>query len=209
MLLEAANPPAEQVSYCLARATDFDYPEHVRLFLKAGADPNFRIQWDGLRTQLHKAVYLWRSIEIVRMLIDAGGDVNAIDEHDSILRSAIRNGDKEVASLLKLRGARDEQASENSGSSRAIGSHSASPRHATTSAPSIACSMPGPTPTAPPRRIERRRYTGRRGAGGSTRCGASSNVMPIFTGSIPTAAMRWERRSTDPPIASTPRAGRG
>jgi ankyrin repeat protein len=113
MLLERGNPPAEQISYCVGRATDFEYPAQVALFIKAGADPNLIISWDGKRTQLHKAVYLGRSAQIVRMLIDAGGDVNAVDENGvSVLRSAIRNGDAAVIDLLRSRGARDEGVTE-------------------------------------------------------------------------------------------------
>jgi hypothetical protein len=113
LLLERGNPPADQVLFCLGRATDFEYPAHVALYLKAGADPNFRIKWDGLRTQLHKSVYLPRSVEIVRMLIDAGGDVNATDEHGvSILRSAVRNGDPHVVNLLRSHGAQDQNITE-------------------------------------------------------------------------------------------------
>lgn len=109
LLLLRGNPPGDQVTYCLGRATDFNYPEQVALFLKAGADPNFRINWDGLRTQLHKAVYLGRSAEIVKMLINAGGDVNAtVDGGVSVLRSAIRNGDAAVVDLLRSHGAQDE-----------------------------------------------------------------------------------------------------
>jgi len=108
LVLQRGNSPIQQVKYCLARATDFDYPEHVRLFLAAGADPNFRLNWGGARTQLHKAVYLGRSAQIIRMLIDAGGDVNAVDEHGiSILRSVVRNGDVEVIEILRLHGAED------------------------------------------------------------------------------------------------------
>jgi hypothetical protein len=85
------------------------YPEHVWLFLAAGADPNEPINWSGLRSHLQKAVYLDRPIEIVRMLIDAGGDVNSVDGHGgSILRSAVRNGNAAVIQLLRSRGARDE-----------------------------------------------------------------------------------------------------
>jgi len=111
LLLSEGNPPADHVTYCLGRATDFEYPDHVALFLKAGADPNSRINWDGLRTQLHKAVYLGRSSDIVKMLIDAGGDVNAVDERGvSVLRSAGRNGDQAVVELLRSRGARGDGA---------------------------------------------------------------------------------------------------
>lgn len=113
LLLERGKPPLEQIKYCLGRATDFEYPEHIALLLAAGADPNFRINWDGQRTHLHKAVYLDRSVEIVRMLIDAGSDVNAIDESGiSVLRCAVRNGNAPVVALLRSRGAREDGVNE-------------------------------------------------------------------------------------------------
>jgi ankyrin repeat protein len=109
LVLELGSPPLDQVKYCLARATDFEYPAHVALFLAAGADPNARVSWDGNRTHLHKAVYVGRSLEVVRLLIDAGGDVNAIDDRGvSILRTAVRGGNPDVIELLRSRGARDD-----------------------------------------------------------------------------------------------------
>jgi ankyrin repeat protein len=109
LILSRGKPPADHVTYCLGRATDFEYPQHVALFLKAGADPNFRINWDGLRTHLHKSVYLGRSSAIVKLLIDAGGDVNALDDRGvSVLRSAMRNGNRAVVELLRSHGARDD-----------------------------------------------------------------------------------------------------
>jgi hypothetical protein len=108
LLLERGKPPIQQVKYCLGRATDFEYPRHIALLLAAGADPNFRVNWDGERTQLHKAVYLDRSVEIIRMLVDGGGDVNAVDQRGiSVLRSAVRNGNEQVVALLRSRGAVD------------------------------------------------------------------------------------------------------
>lgn len=113
LLLERGKPPLQQIKYCLGRATDFEYPQHIALLLAAGADPNFRINWDGERTQLHKAVYLDRSIEIIRMLVDAGGEVNAVDERGiSVLRSAVRNDNAQVIALLRSHGARDDGVSE-------------------------------------------------------------------------------------------------
>ncbi|HTV47396.1 MAG TPA: ankyrin repeat domain-containing protein [Phycisphaerae bacterium] len=113
LILAHGKPPIDQVKYCLGRTLDFEYPEHVALFLKAGADPNFRTNWNGVRTHLHKAVYLGRSVSIVKMLIDAGGDVNAVDERGiSILRSAVRNGVPDVVNLLRAVGAHDENMTE-------------------------------------------------------------------------------------------------
>ena len=61
LILSRGKPPIDQVKDCLGRAIDFEYPEHIALFLAAGADPNFRTQWSGQRTHLHKAVHLGRS----------------------------------------------------------------------------------------------------------------------------------------------------
>ncbi len=109
LLLSRGEPPLEQVKYCLGRALDFEYPDHIAAFLAAGADPNFRAQWCGARTQLHKAVYQGRSARIIEQLVDAGGDVNARDGHGtSVLRTAVRIGNPEVVALLRAHGARDE-----------------------------------------------------------------------------------------------------
>lgn len=109
LLFSRGNPPLDQIKYCLGRALDFEYPEHVAAFLAAGADPNFRVGWAGARTQLHKAVYQGRSAPIVELLINAGGDVNARDGHGaSILRTAVRIGNRDVIDLLRSRGAHDE-----------------------------------------------------------------------------------------------------
>jgi len=113
LILTRGKPPIDHVKYCLGRALDFEYSEHVALFLKAGADPNFRTNWDGIRSHLHKAVYLSRSVDCVKILIDAGGDVNAVDEHGvSVLRSAVRNGDQDMVNLLRSDGAHDENITE-------------------------------------------------------------------------------------------------
>ena len=109
LVLSRGKPPIDQVKYCLARPLDFEYPEHVAAFLAAGADPNFRMNWDGPRSLLHKAVYQGRSAQVVQLLVDAGGDVNAIDDRGiSVLRSAVRNGDTSVIRLLRDLGARDD-----------------------------------------------------------------------------------------------------
>jgi ankyrin repeat protein len=113
LILTRGKPSVEQVKYCLGRALDFEYPKHVELFLAAGADPNYRIPWSGRRTHLHKAVYSDRSVGIVRMLLDAGGDVQASDDRGiSVLRSAVRNGNREIVNLLKSLGVIDESITE-------------------------------------------------------------------------------------------------
>src|SRR5262245_18173409 len=107
-LLLEARPPlhAKRVSYCLARMVDFENPAGVELYLRHGADPDFRIPWMHDRTHLHRAVVYGRSLAIVRSLVEAGGDPNARDDLGlTPLRSAVRNGREDVAGLLLGAGA--------------------------------------------------------------------------------------------------------
>src|SRR5262245_7850191 len=107
MLLEA-RPPVhpKRVSYCLARMIDFENPAGVELYLRHGADPNFRIPWMHDRTHLHRAVSYGRSLAIVRVLAEAGGDPNARDDLGlTPFRSAVRNRREDVAGLLLGAGA--------------------------------------------------------------------------------------------------------
>jgi ankyrin repeat protein len=105
MVLEH-KPPKAAIDYCLARATDYENPESVRAFLEFGADPNFPVCWKGRRTQAHKAVVAGRGAGIMKLLLDAGADANAVDEYGvSILRSAVRYGQEETVKLLEERGA--------------------------------------------------------------------------------------------------------
>ncbi len=107
-LLLEARPPLhpKRVSYCLARMLDFENPTGVELYLRHGADPNFRIPWMHDRTHLHRAVVYGRSLPIVRLLVEAGGDPNARDDLGlTPFRSAVRNGREDVARLLLGAGA--------------------------------------------------------------------------------------------------------
>src|SRR5262249_7930865 len=107
-LLLEARPPLhpKRVSYCLARMVDFENRAGVELYLRHGADPNFRIPWMHDRTHLHRAVVYGRSLPIVRLLVEAGGDPNARDDLGfTPFRSAVRNGREDVARLLLGAGA--------------------------------------------------------------------------------------------------------
>lgn len=105
-LLLDARPYPLCVSYCLGRALDFDYPEHVRLYLAAGADPNFRVPWQGSRTHLMKAVMEGRSPETIAALLDAGANPGARDDDGvAILQFAVRRGSEQVVDLLERAGA--------------------------------------------------------------------------------------------------------
>jgi ankyrin repeat protein len=109
LLLEASPPPhPKRVSYCLARMLDFENAAGVDLYLRHGADPDFRIPWMHDRTHLHRAVVYGRSLAIVRRLVEAGGDPNAPDDLGMTpYRSAVRHGREDLAALLREAGGRD------------------------------------------------------------------------------------------------------
>jgi hypothetical protein len=105
MVLEAGPHPL-RVSYCLARAVDFDNSAAQLLYLDHGADPNFRIPWLNNRTHLHKAVMFGRAPEVIGRMIERGADVNAIDDRgESVYQHAVRFGHPELAILLERHGA--------------------------------------------------------------------------------------------------------
>ena len=120
-LLLEARPPlhTRRVSYCLARMLDFENPDGVELYLRHGADANFRIPWMHDRTHLHRAVVYGRSLPIVRLLVEAGGDPDARDDLGlTPFRSAIRNGRDEVADCSGPGGRRIEPHRRRSGPGR-------------------------------------------------------------------------------------------
>lgn len=106
-LLLDAGPYPFCVSYCLGRSLDFARRgAHVRLYVEHGADPNFRVPWNGGRTHLQKAVTLGRAAETVSLLLDHGGDPDATDDHGvTTLGFAVRYGHGDLADLLTARGA--------------------------------------------------------------------------------------------------------
>jgi ankyrin repeat protein len=105
MVLEAGPHPL-RVSYCLARAVDFDNTPAILLYLDHGADPNFRIPWLNNRTHLHKSVIFGRAPEVIGRMIERGGDVNATDDRgESVYQHAVRFGHPELAILLERHGA--------------------------------------------------------------------------------------------------------
>ena len=94
----------------LIRAADRGYPEVVRRLLRTDirVDHVNNLGW----TALHEAVLLGDGsrvyVRVVRLLIDAGADVNKPSRHDGIrpLQHAARRGFTAVADALRAAGAR-------------------------------------------------------------------------------------------------------
>jgi ankyrin repeat protein len=91
-------------SNALKHMLDSEDCEGLQLLLDAGADPNETNEQGA--TALHWAVWRGRSLEIITTLLDHGADLNA-RRHDgrTSYALAILSGQKEVAALLKSRGA--------------------------------------------------------------------------------------------------------
>jgi uncharacterized protein len=90
-------------------AVDMDYREIVATLLAAGADVELRNSSETTGsvddTPLHCAAF-WGRDEIAKMLIDAGADVNALNERKSTpLHEADRTGSMTIAKLLLAHGA--------------------------------------------------------------------------------------------------------
>jgi ankyrin repeat protein len=88
----------------LRHILDYEHSEGVKLLLDAGADPNDPNEQGS--TPLHWAVWRGRSVEIITMLLDRGAGVSAKRKDGRTAYAlAILGGQKEVAALLKSRGA--------------------------------------------------------------------------------------------------------
>ncbi|KAL4203568.1 hypothetical protein AMTRI_Chr01g104540 [Amborella trichopoda] len=93
---------------CMAAALKKDHETEcrdlVRLLLGAGADPSAQELQHG-RTALHTAA-MANDVEMVKIILDAGVDVNIRDGHDMIpLHVALARGAKSCVGLLLSRGA--------------------------------------------------------------------------------------------------------
>jgi ankyrin repeat protein len=88
----------------LRHILDYEHSEGVQLLLDAGADPN-DINERG-DTALHWAVWRGRSVKIITMLLDRGADINGKRKDGRTAYAlAILGGQKEMAALLRSRGA--------------------------------------------------------------------------------------------------------
>ena len=88
----------------LKHILDREDSKGVQLLLDAGADPNGTNE--GGDTALHWAVWRGRSAEIITLLLDRGADVNAKRKDGRTPYAlAVLSGQKEIAALLKSRGA--------------------------------------------------------------------------------------------------------
>jgi len=94
-------------SNALKHMLDSEDSEGLQLLLDAGADPNETNEQGA--TALHWAVWRGRSEKIITTLLDRGADLNA-RRHDgrTAYALAILSGQKEIATLLKSRGAKTD-----------------------------------------------------------------------------------------------------
>jgi len=91
----------------LRHILDYEHSEGARLLLDAGADPNDPNERGD--TALHWAVWRGRSVGIVTMLLDRGADINVKRKDGRTAYAlAILGGKKELAELLRSRGASTE-----------------------------------------------------------------------------------------------------
>jgi len=110
-LILDARPYAHCVSYCMARALDFENPEAVTLFLAHGADPNLRFKGHENRTHLHRAVKAGRSAAIITALLVAGADASAKDDLGlTPYQYAVRYGFEDIQHLLEKSGPKEATA---------------------------------------------------------------------------------------------------
>jgi len=109
-LLDAGGDPdvfAPDGATALTLAAFFKRPEAVRLLLERGADPNLRARHEEFQVKpIHSAAANGGSVEIVRLLLDAGAEVDAEQPGGfRAIDAARQEGHSELEQLLLERGA--------------------------------------------------------------------------------------------------------
>jgi hypothetical protein len=99
--------PERPVQTFLQHAVARGNLEHVRMALRFGADPEKRNDWGEIALGYACS---WGRLEAVRLLVEAGADVNALEERPETGRRAtpLDAADQypEIAAYLRARGAR-------------------------------------------------------------------------------------------------------
>ena len=96
---------ADHKATVLLRKLDFDDIEGVKVILESGTDPNHPGIWG--KTALHQAIMRGRSLAIIKLIIQHGGDVNALrSDGTTAVQLAEADGRDDVVQLLRKHGAR-------------------------------------------------------------------------------------------------------
>ena len=90
----------------LTLAAVFGHADAVRVLLERRADPNLRARHEHIQVMPIHAAAAGDRVEIIRMLVDAGADIEATQPGGATaLMSAAQNGNAEAVDLLLERGA--------------------------------------------------------------------------------------------------------